>query len=237
MAVERIGGQVDAPVVLTCEHASNVLPDPWRWPEADRWIVETHWAFDLGAAEIVRALAEQAHLPSVLAGFSRLLVDPNRPVGHAELFRGRADGREIHLNKALHPDEQRRRIEVFHRRYHDAVDAMLQQHHRARVLSVHSFTPVYQGGPPRPMEIGVLFDLDDALARAAAEILDADGWVVALNEPYSGRDGLIYSAHRHATRHRRQALELEIRQDVAVDPERRERVVASLRKLIPLMSR
>ena len=34
--VELVQGRADAPVLLTCEHASQDLPAGWRWPEADR---------------------------------------------------------------------------------------------------------------------------------------------------------------------------------------------------------
>ncbi len=48
---------------------------------------------------------------------------------------------------------------------------------------------------------------------------------VALNEPYSGRLGMIYSASHHAGRHGRRALELEVRQDLSVDADFRARLV------------
>ena len=47
--VERVVGDVRAPVFLTCEHASQRLPEGWSWPAPDRRLVGTHWAYDLGA--------------------------------------------------------------------------------------------------------------------------------------------------------------------------------------------
>jgi predicted N-formylglutamate amidohydrolase len=82
------------------------------------------------------------------------------------------------------------------------------------------------------MEIGVLFDREDALAAVLAEALAAEGFVVAMNEPYSGKEGLIYAAERHASAHGKHALELEVRQDLAVKPEARARVVAALRRFV-----
>jgi predicted N-formylglutamate amidohydrolase len=82
------------------------------------------------------------------------------------------------------------------------------------------------------MEIGVLFDREDALAAVLAEALAAEGFVVAMNEPYSGKEGLIYAAERHASAHGKHALELEVRQDLAVTPEARARVVAALRRFV-----
>jgi predicted N-formylglutamate amidohydrolase len=95
------------------------------------------------------------------------------------------------------------------------------------LVSVHTFTPVYEG-ERRPMEVGVLFDTQDALAERAERALRAAGFATAMNEPYSGKAGLIYAAERHATTHGRMALELEIRQDLAVIPEQRARIVTAL---------
>ena len=47
-----------AGIVMTCEHASERVPDGFAeetgfvWPEADRWLRGTHWAYDLGAEAI-----------------------------------------------------------------------------------------------------------------------------------------------------------------------------------------
>ncbi|MEZ4236578.1 MAG: N-formylglutamate amidohydrolase [Myxococcota bacterium] len=231
-AVEILEGEPDATVLLTSEHASNRLPPPWAWPDADRHLVDTHWAVDLGIAAVTRHLAAALGAPAALARFSRLLCDANRPFDADTLFRTHADGHPVRLNQALTDEERHRRIEATHAPYHAAIDAMLGRYPHAMVLSMHSFTPVYEGGPPRPMEIGVLFDRDEALAHLVHEALAREGWPVALNEPYSGRAGLIYAAERHAVSHGRPALELEIRQDLAQDEARHPALVAALRRAL-----
>ena len=35
-AYERWDGE-RTPVVLLCEHASQILPEPWSWSDADQW--------------------------------------------------------------------------------------------------------------------------------------------------------------------------------------------------------
>lgn len=230
--VEIIEGEDHAGVLLTCEHASNGLPAPWVWPEADRWVVDTHWAIDLGIAEVTRALARAIGAPAVLARCSRLLCDVNRPLDAPTLFRPLADGHPIWLNADLTEHERHQRIARVHVPYHEAVDGLLRRYPRALVLSMHSFTPIYEAGPPRPMQIGVLFDREEAISVSIAESLAQHGYAVALNEPYSGRDGLIYSADRHATRHGRRALELEIRQDLATDEAARPALVHALRSAL-----
>ena len=44
------------------------------------------------------------------------------------------------------------------------------------------------------------------------EEIEAEGFKVALNEPYSGRNGLMYSAMRHGRAHGALYLELELNQ-------------------------
>jgi predicted N-formylglutamate amidohydrolase len=52
-----------------------------------------------------------------------------------------------------------------------------------------------------------------------------------MNEPYSGRAGLIYSAARHASAHGKRALELEVRQDLALEARVRAQVTGALGQL------
>lgn len=225
---ERIAAQDPrrAPVVLTCEHATEFLPEPWTWPAADRRLLGTHWSHDVGIADLVRLLAERSGWPAVLCGFSRLLVDPNRAVDQENLFRTEADGEPIVFNAELSDDERRRRL-AYYDGYHAAVDQLVAESPDATVFSLHSFTPLYEG-QPRSMEVGVLFNRDEAPARRlAARLVDA-GFVTALNEPWSGREGLIYAAERHAERHGRVALEIEVRQDIVLVPEARDRLAAEL---------
>jgi len=88
-----------AGVVVTCEHASERVPEGFAaetgfaWPEADRWLRGTHWAYDLGAEAIALEYAEAVRARLVCARFSRLLIDPNRALGDGTLFRDLAEGR------------------------------------------------------------------------------------------------------------------------------------------------
>jgi len=92
----------------------------------------------------------------------------------------------------------------------------VEAHPSAEVIfAIHSFTPVYEGAPRR-FDLGVLYDGDEALGEALGEHL-AGVCSVRLNEPYSGKLGLVYCADKHAQTHARQAVEIEVRQDLAED--------------------
>jgi len=195
-----------------------------------------HWAYDLGAAEITRRLAERLGAVGVLARFTRLLIDPNRTLESDTLFRERADGRPVRMNVEADADERLARISTLYDPFHGAIDEVMVGRPPGLLLSMHSFTPRYEGGALRPMEMGVLFDRDEAEARALEAAFAQLNLKTALNEPYSGRGGMMYSAQSHADRHGWRALELEIRQDLSGDPEQTDRLVTAIVEGLALSS-
>ncbi|MBW2459094.1 MAG: N-formylglutamate amidohydrolase [Deltaproteobacteria bacterium] len=216
-----------APFVLTCEHASARLPEPWRWSAADHWIAQTHWAYDLGAEALTRELSAAAGAPAVLARFSRLLVDPNRPGDDPTAFRERAEGRLIELNQNLTAEDRARRL-AYGSAYHLACERAVDDCPATVVLAIHSFTTEYEGQRRDDIELGVLFDDQESLGRRLAETLAPVSALVHLNRPYSGSQGMIYSADRHARRAGKRAVEIEVRQDLAVDEAFRRRLVEAI---------
>jgi predicted N-formylglutamate amidohydrolase len=225
--VEAIAeADVRAPLVLTCEHGSEALPPGFELEGDDAWLRGTHWAFDLGAADLTRELGARLGAGAVVAGFSRLVIDPNRPLDSDTLVRTTAEGRDIAMNAVVEPGSLERRLSLW-RAYHAALDALFLSSRAPLALSVHSFTPLYEG-QRRVVEVGVLFDREEALAVELHARFREAGFEARLNEPYSGREGLIYSVSSHASVSGRRALELELRQDLAVDPAVRARVIEVL---------
>ncbi len=241
MHVERIEGSHafevwdvrggEAPVLFSCEHAAVELPAGWAWDADDAWLVGTHWSYDIGAADLALACAATFGAPAVLSQFSRLLIDPNRPLDSETLFRSIADGREIVLNRTLSDDDRAARIARCYQPYHDRLDAAVAARRDAALVSVHSFTPVYEG-QARVLEVGVLFDVDEALGVAVARHLADAGLRTELNAPWSGRAGLMYCAQHHASAHGRPTIELEIRQDLASSPAWRARFAQALKRAL-----
>lgn len=226
-AAEEIQGDASSRLVFTCEHASNALPEPWRWPEADRWLVDTHWASDIGAGAFTRRVAGLMNAPAVLSRFSRLLVDPNRPLDSDTLFRQNADGHQVHLNEALLETERERRVERFYKPYHAAVSGMIERSQGDTVFAIHTFTDNYEGDA-RMLELGVLFDDDEEPAHQLIRHLEGAGFHVLANEPWSGKGGLAYSPVRHAKEFGWCALEIEARQDLIVQDAFAQRLAEAL---------
>lgn len=233
-AVEVRAGHEHARVLVTCEHATQRMPAGWEWPDRDRRLIDTHWAFDLGAAEMARDFAAAMGAVAVLSRFSRLLVDPNRPEDSPTLFREHAEGEPVELNTThLDDTERETRIERLLRPYHATVDREVAASRAEVMVAMHTFTPIYEG-ETRSLEIGVLYDRDEALAERIAETLIRRGLRTALNEPYSGKDGLMYAIDRHARRYGRQSVEFEVRQDLATDPLFRREFDGILREIFGL---
>ena len=224
------------PALLTCEHASMRLPAPWEWPLDDRRLVGDHWSWDPGAAEVCADLARDLGACAVLSRFTRLLCDPNRAEGSGNLFRDIADGAPILLNADLSAAEVERRLAGYYRPFHAAVDRAAVAHPGRLVFSVHTFSPIYEG-QRREVEVAVLYDhAEEDLGHLFAHAMEQQGLKVWHNEPWSGKDGLIFSAARAAKAHGRRPLELEVRNDLATDPAWREqacpRIARALQALL-----
>ncbi len=220
-------GSGTGPAFLTCEHASARLPEPWEWKKDDRWIVDTHWAHDIGARDLTADLAGAMGSVAVLSRFTRLLADPNRDEQHVDLFRRHAEGRVVRLNEAIDDDERRRRLDRLYRPYHAAIDRELARSEAQVVLSVHTFTPTYEGRQ-RDVEVGVLFDEEVELAGRLNAAIERTGLRARLNEPYSGRAGMIHAADRHGRTHGRRAIEIEVRQDLVTAASVREEIAKAI---------
>jgi predicted N-formylglutamate amidohydrolase len=189
-----------------------------KWQGADARLQSMHWAVDLGAASFTEEFALALNCDAILARFSRLVIDLNRPLCGADetLFRRVADSLDVDMNANIDSDERMRRVEMYYRDYHEQLAALVHCNRPKLVASVHSFTDEYEGVRRDRDEIGVLY-CDEADRRAAVSIVDAlrqDGFAAELNVPWSGLDGYMYSAHRHAQSTGANSVMFEFRQDL-----------------------
>ncbi|SMF45864.1 Predicted N-formylglutamate amidohydrolase [Tistlia consotensis] len=211
----NLGGA--APLILTCDHASNRLPRALGQLGLERAELARHIAWDIGAAEVTRRLAPLLDAPAVLSGFSRLIIDPNRRFGVANSVPEESDGTAVPANRDLDAAALALRRNGLFMPYHGAVarliEAVLASGRTPALLFMHSFTPVMEGFE-RPWEIGVLWDRDPRLAVPLIRGLRARGLTVGDNEPYSGASPVDYSLHAHAEARRLPAALIEIRQDL-----------------------
>lgn len=230
-------GEQRAPFVFTVEHASAAVPAEYADLGLGPVELSDHVAWDIGAAALARALAATFGAPVVESGCSRLVVDCNRDLRDHDLIVEETHGVVVPGNRALDAAARADRVARWHAPYHLAVDDVLGTRTQSTILvSIHTFTPELRG-ERRTLEVGVLYDDHFGLAGTLADALAATGLVVRHNEPYSGLDGLIYSARVHGTRHALRYVELEVnngllRDDAGVAAVA-VKVAAGLRSLLP----
>lgn len=214
---EEVNPDGAAPFVLLCDHASNAVPAPYGTLGLAPEQLERHIGWDIGAADVTRALAGMLDAPAVLSGFSRLLIDPNRGADDPTLVMKLSDGAIVPSNRHADAAEVDARRRGYWQPYQDAIaariDARLRSGPPPAIVSLHSFTPVWRRRV-RPWHAGILWDRDPRLPLALLGLLRREpGLVVGDNEPYSGRlrNDTMY---RHGTGRGLPHALVEIRQDL-----------------------
>jgi predicted N-formylglutamate amidohydrolase len=207
-----------ASVLLLCDHASRTVPRALGDLGLDATAFDRHIAWDIGALDVARRLADAFDAPLVAAGYSRLVVDMNRDPDHPSAIPAESEDTVIPANVGLAPNERARRVAALHTPYHALVaatiDALVARGTAPVIVSVHSFTPVYRA-VVRPWHVGVLWNRDARLALPLiAALRERKDLLVGDNEPYSGQGGLGYTMQRHADARGLPQVSLEIRQDL-----------------------
>ncbi len=235
-AFEALNTGAKSNVLILCDHASNRVPSGVNGgslgiSEAD---MNRHIAFDIGARETALLIAEALAAPMLASRFSRLVIDPNRGEDDPTILMKIYDHTIVEGNRFADAAEKQRRIAAYHRPYHAAIDAALEQvTARGEVpvlISIHSYTPQLNGRPMRPWHVGVLWDDDARMPVPLMEKLKASPEiVVGNNEPYSGelRGDTMYF---HATKNSYPHVLIELRHDLIDTPEGQAKWAAILAK-------
>ncbi len=204
--------------LIVCEHASRHIPAPHGDLGLTPALLRSHIAWDPGALAVARHLSTAFDAPLVAGGMSRLLFDCNRPPEAPDAIPLRSEDHEIPGNRNLSAADRAARVRDIHDVFRDALAAVLGRFSAPPVLiTVHSFTPVYLG-VPRAVQIGLLHDDDDRMARAMlAGAAAHTGLAVALNAPYGPEHGVTHTLRTHARPPGALNIMLEIRNDLIAD--------------------
>jgi predicted N-formylglutamate amidohydrolase len=216
--VNEAGG---ADCVLICEHAANFIPASLAGLGLAPAELDRHIAWDIGAAALARQLSAALDAPLFLSGYSRLLIDCNRPIGSPTSIPERSEATDIPGNLALSPKEAARRAASYFTPFQDRIaahlDARAAAGRRAVVLGIHSFTPTYLGSA-RAWHAGVLYAAAGTLAAGLLRALRADpALMVGDNEPYQITADTDYTVPVHGDARGNPAALIEVRQDLLAD--------------------
>jgi predicted N-formylglutamate amidohydrolase len=210
-------------LLLVADHASPFFPAAMNQLGLADWVLERHVAWDIGSDQLTRFLADELDAPAVLAGFSRLIVDPNRQLTDPSAFVEVSDGIAIPGNLELSEEQKSLRVQSFFQPYHEAIANRLDQFQSRGIvpafISVHTCTPVFDR-IVRPWHIGIMWDRDPRIAIPLMENLGGmDGVCIGDNEPYSGRHPHDFTVDFHAEPAGLPHVGIEVRQDLVSDDE------------------
>ncbi len=204
-------------VVLVCDHASQRIPRRLGTLGVDPREISRHVAWDIGSGAVTRRLSKTLDAPAILCGYSRLVIDCNRPFWAKDAVPTLSEDTAIPGNRDLTPADRVARIGAIFRPYHEAIHRVvgtrLGTTRPPIIVSMHSFTPVYLGHR-RPWDVGVCYRHDDRLARLAIEALRREGDLcVGDNEPYQLALDRNVTIPVHAEARGLPCVLFEIRQD------------------------
>lgn len=180
-----------SPVLLVCEHASRYIPEELAQLGLDDAAAAEHIAWDIGALDLARALSARLDATLLVANYSRLLIDLNRPLSAPDAIPEHSEIYPIPGNLALSAAARQERVrslfEPFHRQLTTLLDERLAAARPTRLVGVHSFTPCYRG-EPRPWVAGVLYAKAESYAqRLVAGLRQSSehaGEAIGANQPY-----------------------------------------------------
>ncbi len=218
---EVVRAEGASPFVLLCDHASRRMPRALGDLGLDEDALASHIAWDLGIAEVARALSARLDASLVLSGYSRLAIDCNRPLHVESSIPAVTCDVRVPGNEGLGEAARSARQEALFWPYHRTIEGLLAARDERRatsvIISLHSFTPALYG-TSRPWHIGVMYGRDRRLAeRFFAALAREPALVVGDNEPYRVTDGSDYGVPTYAERHGRLGALIEIRQDLIAD--------------------
>lgn len=207
--------------VLVCDHASNRVPRRLKGLGLGPADLSSHIAWDPGAARVARELSRLLDAPLILSGYSRLVIDCNRPLDSTESVPALSHGIPIPGNRHLKPDDRARRVSELFNPYHAAIEEVLDRRttRLTLLLSIHSFAPSLGNGI-RPWHVGFAYGKNSRLASLMLDATRDERTIVAGdNQPYAVEDAFDYTIPYHGERRGLNYVLVEVRQDMVSSPD------------------
>ena len=221
-----------SPILLVCEHAANLIPDGLNRLGLDETAAKSHIAWDPGAMKVAELLSAAFGATLVAQKISRLVYDCNRPPESAEAVRDSSEIYRIPGNTGLSTAQRDERTRYIYTPFRQAVAAQMESRSAPVLVTIHSFTPVYNG-TPRAVEVGILHDRDsrlaDAMLTAAAQ---NPAFRTARNTPYGPEDGVTHTLVEHALPRGLLNVMIEVRNDLIINEKAQKKLAAWLSEIL-----
>ena len=213
-----------SPVLLLCDHASNIIPQKLGTLGLTKEILNQHIALDIGTDIIGPYLSNALKAPIVMAGFSRLVVDLNREPNQSFSIPKVSDNIQIPANCNLSETQKKTRITEIYTPYHQCIanclDRIKTHTSTPLIVSIHSFTPVIDG-EQRDTEIGILWDKNETISKKMIDHLSQNnpGLIIGNNAPYSLKKSptLNHTINNLPLAEQKNSILVEFRQDLIKD--------------------
>lgn len=201
--------------IITCEHASNKLPEEWRHLfEGAGDVLETHRGWDPGAIQLAKTIAERLGVKLFVHPWSRMLVEPNRSLHHRQLF--------SEYTEHLSDSERNKLINSFWSPHRDHIKQEIRSAASSGKqvihIGIHTFTPVWKQ-KERDLDIGLLYDPkrneEKRFCVKWKKELEASRpeFKIRMNRPYLGKDdGLTTGLRREFSEENYLGIEIEVNQ-------------------------
>lgn len=222
-------------ILITCEHASNAVPPEYKtlFSGAED-ILNSHRGWDPGAFNLASELAKKLNAPLFSYPYTRLLIEPNRSIGHPKLF--------SEFSKSFSQTGKSKLMDQFYLPYRSRVKneirKLISKGKQVLHLSVHSFTPELDGAL-RNIEIGILYD-----PKRKSEKTFSHNWKqnlrihipnikACMNRPYKGSsDGFTTALRKQFRETDYMGIELEVNQKNVLSEKIPELIATSIREII-----
>ncbi len=219
-------------VLLVCEHASRMIPEGLNNLGLDDTAAQSHIAWDPGALAVAERLSEALDATLIAQKISRLVYDCNRPPESDQAMRAESEIFQIAGNTGLTQAQRDERTDYIYRPFQRTLAEALKTRARTVLVTIHSFTPVYNG-TPRAVEVGILHDSDRRLADALLNAAVKDPkYNVQRNAPYGPEDGVTHTLQEHAVAHGLLNVMIEVRNDLLADNAGIEAIATWLQSLL-----
>lgn len=209
--------------LLLGDHAGNLVPRRMDALGLSPAELERHIAWDIGVSALGQSLAARLDAPFVEQRYSRLVVDCNRSEHAPDRMAAVSDGTRVPGNTKLSRAAIARRESAIFAPYHKEIARIISerasQGRATVVVSLHSFTPTWQG-QVRSWDIGVLHDGGSTRFALGVfeELQSTSPWCIGDNVPYR-MDETDYTVPRHCYRAQLPYVELEFNQNRLAAPQ------------------
>ncbi|MEO8114695.1 MAG: N-formylglutamate amidohydrolase [Phenylobacterium sp.] len=233
MVVTNPGGS--SPFLLLGDHAGRAIPAKLDGLGVPAGAMDLHIAWDIGTAGMGERLAAALDASFIRQAYSRLVIDCNRRPGAPGSILAVSDGVAVPGNAGQSAAGVAARQAEIYQPYQDAIarelDRRAQVGRTSLLVSLHSFTPVFQGHV-RPWRMGVLHRGDSALSDRMLALLRRElGEEVGDNQPYR-LDETDNTIPLHVDPRGLDYLEIEVRQDLIADEAGQARAAALIARLL-----